>query len=52
MKVILDMVYNQVAVHHPWVKDSKNWNGKGFSNWFHEHSGKDDKTSIKNWEDT
>ena len=51
MKVILDTVYNQVAVQHPWVQDPKNWNDKGFSKWFHELSGKDDKTSIHNWED-
>lgn len=51
MKVILDMVYNQVGAQHPWVQDAKNWHDKGFVNWFHEHSGKDAKTSIKNWED-
>ena len=51
MKVILDKVYNQVAIHHPWVAMPKNWKTKGFEKWFHERSGKNDTTSIKNWED-
>jgi alpha-amylase len=51
MKVVLDMVYNQVSPHHPWVRDSENWEKKGFKSWFHPHSGTDDSTSIRNWYD-
>lgn len=50
LKVILDTVYNQVGPNHSWVKDSINWKEKGFSKWFNPHSGKDESTSIKDWE--
>ncbi|MDZ7413674.1 MAG: alpha-amylase family glycosyl hydrolase, partial [candidate division KSB1 bacterium] len=51
LKVILDMVCNQVAPDHPWVSDSANWHGRGYKNWFHEHSGRDASTSIQDWHD-
>ncbi len=51
LKVILDTVYNQVGPNHPWVKNTREWETKGFKYWFHPRSGKDGSTSIINWED-
>ena len=51
MKVLLDMVYNQVSSQHPWVRDPENWESKGYKFWFHPHSGVDGSTSIQNWQD-
>ncbi len=51
IKVILDMVCNQVAPDHPWVSDSTNWHVLGYRHWFHRRSGVDAPTSIENWHD-
>jgi alpha-amylase len=51
MKVMLDMIYNHVGPEHAFVMDQSKWKDQGFAKWFHPHSGKDDSTSIKNWED-
>ncbi len=51
IKVILDMVCNQVAPDHPWVSDSTNWHVLGYRHWFHRRSGVDASTGIENWHD-
>jgi len=51
MKVLLDMIFNHVAPDHPWVVDADLWEGAGYKNWFHPHSGVDGSTSIEDWQD-
>ncbi len=50
IKIILDMICNHVAPDHPWVVDPEKWDGKGYRNWFHPHSGVDASTSIEDWQ--
>lgn len=51
IKVLLDLVFNQVSNQHPWIVDAHNWHKKGYKYWFHPHSGVDGSTSIQNWQD-
>ena len=50
MRVLLDMVLNQVSYDHPWVADPVNWNEKGYKHWFHPHSFTDESTMIIDWD--
>lgn len=51
LKVVIDMVYNQVSRQHPWVRDPENFEQKGFKTWFHPHSFEGEEHSIKDWKD-